>query len=168
MLVGQVPCMGVPDMIFRSEGERRNLNRQRTVILVLAVFLIALYFLNIIPRTSTDIKINNLWVFFFPIQIIMTLYSVWRYTKRSETLLLLQSALLLLSWLTRYSTTLDHPLLLTNSYILYNLNTTFEAALKISVEEMLYAIFSITAIGLPIWPLLKRKRHQKPVLTSIP
>jgi uncharacterized membrane protein len=168
MLVGQVPCMGVRGMIFRSEGERRNLNRQRTVTLILAVFLIALYFLNIIPRTSTDIKINNLWVFFFPIQIMMTLYSVWRYTRKSENLLFLQFALLLLSWLTQFSSTLDYTPHLMNSYILYDLSTTFEAALGVSVEELLYAIFSLTAIGLAVWPLLKRKLHKKPILASIP
>lgn len=154
-------------MMFRSESEKQFSKRQQLITLILAVFLLALYLMNIVPRTETDIKINNLWVFFFPIQIIMTFYSVWSYTKKNKNLLFLQSVLLLFSWLTRYSTTLDPSPLITSSYFSYDLSTTFEIGIKMSVEEILYAILSLTAIGLSIWSSLKRRLLKKPALASI-
>lgn len=159
--------MGEPIMLFRSEGEKQLSKRQQIVTLILAAVLVALYLLNIVPRTDSEIKINNLWVFFFPIQIMITLYSAWRYPTQSGNLLFLQSGLLLFSWLTRFAATFDSSPFITNSYFVYDLSTTFEIGIKISVEEILYAIFSITAIGLSIQPLVKRRRLKKPALASI-
>ena len=153
--------------MFRSEDEKQFSKRQKIITFLLAVTLIVLYLWNIVPQLSSDIKINNLWVFFFPIQIVTTLYSVWRYTTQSGKLLLLQSVLLLLSWLTRFSAMLDISPFMTNSHFIYNLNTTFEFGIRISIEEILYLIFSISAIGLSIQPVLKRKLLKKPTLASI-
>ena len=153
--------------MFRSEDEEQSSKRQQIILLILAVALIVLYLWNIVPHTVSDIKINNLWVLFFPIQIITTLYSAWRYTPRSENLLFLQLVLLLLSWLTRFSAFYHPSPLMTNSYFVYDLSTTFEIGIKMSVEEILYAIFSTTAIGLSIRSLVKRKLLKKPALASI-
>lgn len=154
-------------MMFRSESEKHFSRRQQILTLILTVFLLALYFLNIVPLTDADIKINTLWVFFFPIQIILTLYSAWHYSKKSENLLFLQSGLLFFSWLTRYSTTLNPSPFITNSYFFYDLSGVFEIGIKISVEEILYAILSISAIGLSVWPSLQRKLLKKPAVASI-
>jgi uncharacterized membrane protein len=154
-------------MMFRSEGEKQVSRRQQIITVIFTVFLLALYFLNLVPLTDTDIKINNLWIFFFPIQILLTLYSAWHYSKKSENLLFLQSVLLLLSWLTRYSTTFNPSSFITNSYFIYDLSGTFEIGFNISVEEILYAIFSITAIGLSIWPSLKRRLLKKSAVASL-
>jgi hypothetical protein len=97
----------------------------------------------------------------------MTFYSAWSYTKKYENLLFLQSVLLLFSWLTRFSNTLDPSPLITPLYFSYDLSTTFEIGIKMSVEEILYAILSLTAIGLSIWPALKRRLLKKPAVASI-
>ena len=158
--------MGGLDVMFRSEDEKQYSNRQQVITLLLAVALIVLYLWNIIPQSGSEIKINNLWVFFFPIQILTTLYSVWRYTTRSGNLLLLQSVLLLLSWVTRFSVTFDPASFMTNSYFIYDLSTKFEIGISISIEEILYIIFSISAIALSIQPVLKRNLLKQPALAS--
>jgi len=159
--------MDRPNMMFHSEGENQFSKRQKIVTLIFAIFLLAIYLFNIVPRTGSDIKINNLWVFFFPLQIMTTLYSVWRYTTQSENWLFLQSGLLLFSWFTRFTATFDPLPFVSNSYFIYDLSTTFEIGIKISMEEILYTIFSITAIGLSIQPLVKRRRMKKLALASI-
>ena len=131
-------------MMFRSENENQFSKRQQIVMMILAVGLIVLYLWNIVSWSGSDIKINNLWVFLFPIQIMTTLYSTWRYTSRSGNLLFLQSVLLLLSWATRFFATLDPSPSMTSSYFIYDINTTFEIGIKISVEEILYAVLSFT------------------------
>jgi hypothetical protein len=152
-------------MRFRFEDEIQFSKRQQIVTLILAVLLFTAYLLNIVLKTDTDLKINGLWTFFFPIQIMVTLYSAWRYTTQSRNLLLLQSALLLLSWMTRYSTILDPYSFMTNSYFIYDLTGRFE--IGIAFDEILYTILSVIAIGLSIWPGLKRRLLKKPVLASI-
>jgi hypothetical protein len=67
--------------------------------------------------------------------------------------------------MTRYSTILDPSSFMTNSYFVYDLTGRFEIGL--ALDEILYAILSVTAIGLSIWPRLKRKVREKPVLASI-
>ena len=143
--------------MFRSTDEKQYSKQQQFITFILAVALIVLYLWNMIPQSGSDIKINNLWVFFFPIQIMTTLYSVWHYTTRSRNLLLLQSVLLLLSWVTRFSAIYDPAQLMTNSYFVYDLSTTFEIGITISIEEIFYLIFSSISIGLSIQPILKRK-----------
>jgi hypothetical protein len=67
--------------------------------------------------------------------------------------------------MTRYSTILDPSSFMANSYFIYDLTGRFEVG--IAIDDILYAILSVTAMGLSIWPGLKRRLLKKPVLVAI-
>jgi hypothetical protein len=54
---------------------------------------------------------------------------------------------------------------MTNSYFVYDLTGRFE--IGIAIDDILYVILSVIAMGLSIWPGLKRRVRKPPVLATI-